>query len=361
MNRLLVPAMALSLLIPMTASAQSDQWRVFTRGAAFATFASTAGTRPANESSGGKIFSTNWFEAGAERAIGSNTSVLFRGRVSLEPLTIPREGYVQLLQYVSPSSGGTGNVDRMRAADLVGELAARASWRSLQLYIAPVGLPALGPGPFAQRSSSIDFAESPFSYDVSESFYHATRVVNLGLTAGGTLLEAGVFHNAVTGGRHTSTGDGSIDSRAARITFGIASPLSAQLSYGELGRNRKDKVSSASVSYNGSVTSTTASFVRRKSVESLDAGAIESTLHLGRNTLMGRLEAVDRPAGFLGRILKERTTHFTVGYLFDVINAPEWRTGIGVNVDYHTQSRELQQRYAHKPQTVYLFLRARKF
>ncbi|MEO8033660.1 MAG: hypothetical protein ABI837_04460, partial [Acidobacteriota bacterium] len=77
------------------------------------------------------------------------------------------------------------------------------------------------------------------------------------------------------------------------------------------------------------------------------------------STLLARLEAVDRPAGFLGRSDKKRTTHLTLGYIYDVLKQPSWRAGLGVNVDYHTQTGELQQYYAHKPQTVYAFARVR--
>src|SRR6202011_2481214 len=94
---------------------------------------------------------------------------------------VPRGGYPQLLQYVSPESGGP-LIDHMRAHDAVEELAVQLSWRSLRLYLAPVGDPPLGPTPFAQRASSIDFAEAPFAYDVQESFHVGTRVAAAGLT-----------------------------------------------------------------------------------------------------------------------------------------------------------------------------------
>jgi hypothetical protein len=348
----------LLFIVPALAHGQNDQWRVFARGAAFGTFASAAGISKEADT-GQKVFSTNWFEAGAERALSSDSSVLFRGRVSAEPLTIPREGYTQLLQYVSPPSGGTGVVDRMRAHDLIEELAVQATFRSLHLYLAPVGDAPIGPGPFAQRKSAVDFAEAPFAYDVSESIYKATKVVAAGFTSAGILVEAGVFHHAVTTGRHTTIDNGTIDSRSARITFGTASKLSAQVSYGELGPDHAEKVTTASASYNGTVASTTLSWVRRKNLTSLDAGGIETALHLGRSTLLARLEAVDRPAGFLGRLAKERTTHLTLGYIYDILNGPSWRAGLGANVDYHTQSGELQQYYEHKPQTVYAFARVR--
>jgi hypothetical protein len=35
------------------------------------------------------------------------------------------------------------------------------------------------------------------------------------------------------------------------------------------------------------------------------------------------------------------------------------RAGIGFNFDYHTQTRDLEDIYGHKPQTLYVFGRIR--
>ncbi|MCU1348542.1 MAG: hypothetical protein JWO56_1572, partial [Acidobacteria bacterium] len=294
-------------------------------------------------------------------------SMLVRGRVSLEPLTIPWEGYLQLLQYVPGEA-----MDRMRAHDLVGEAAVALAFRTsqssqLQLYLAPVGDPALGAVPFAQRMSSRDFAQAPFGYEVEESFLSATRVVTAGWTSNAVALEGSIFHLARSTGRHTTIDDGKIDSRSARITFAPGAPLTAQLSYGELGEGHATKISSASISYGGPIATTTALWTRRKGVdlltptgtESFDAAGIETAIRLGRSTLLGRLESVDRPRGFLGRPDKRRTAHFTVGYVYEFLARTSWRAGFGATVDYHTQTHELSATYGHKPQTVYTYFRIR--
>jgi hypothetical protein len=77
---------------------------------------------------------------------------------------------------------------------------------------------------------------------------------------------------------------------------------------------------------------------------------------------MGRAEWVDRPAGFpevlpTGTFGTEQTTHFAVGYIFDIIAGARFRAGAGVNIDYHTQSHELPAVYGHKPQSIYAFVR----
>ena len=74
---------------------------------------------------------------------------------------------------------------------------------------------------------------------------------------------------------------------------------------------------------------------------------------------MGRAEWVDRPEGFpeeLSPITIERTTHFAVGYIYDFYTPGRYRGGVGVNIDYHTQSHDLPERYGHKPQAIYTFV-----
>jgi hypothetical protein len=333
----------------VASSLRAQEWRSFFEGAAFATYVTETGPRkPQN-----RLFSTNWLIIGAEREIGRRGAILGRARLTLEPLTIPREGYPQLLQYVSTESGGP-LVDHQRGHDLVEEIAVGLEWRPLQLYVAPVGEPPLGPEPFAQRGSSADFAEAPFAYDVQESFHVATRVAALGLTSRAIDLEYGVFHDAHSSGRHTRIDDGDIDSWSARLTLAPQGRVSAQISTGRLG-DAKREVSSASITYSGAALATTAVWTRR---EELSVYGVEMTFRTGRSTLMARGEAVDRPAGIFS-VIQKRTTHATFGYVLDVLRRAGYRTGIGINIDYHTGVRGLQSTYGHKPQSLYTFVRVR--
>ncbi|MGZ5495088.1 MAG: hypothetical protein ACXWHG_15910, partial [Thermoanaerobaculia bacterium] len=223
-------------------------WTTFFSGAAFASFSSETG--PAEQRN--EIFSTNWLAAGAQRNFGSRGLVMFRGRVSLEPLTVPEEGYPQMLQWVTAEGGGP-LLDNMRAHDLIGEAAVDVAWRTtttsfVHLYAAPVGDPALGTVPYAQRASSEEFAEAPFNYDVQETFHDSTSVVTAGFGSRFVTVEASVFHDAVTTGRHTTLDNGAIDSRSARIVVTPMRNLSLQASLGELG-DEKREVTTASLAY----------------------------------------------------------------------------------------------------------------
>jgi hypothetical protein len=348
--------------------AGSGGWTFFHGLDAHVTYVSESGpTTQRNE-----VFSTNWLAVGLHREFGDRGFVLLRGRASLEPYTLPKDdGYPQMLQYVSPESGGP-LVDRMRAHDLIGEAAVQAGWRPtrstlLHVYAAVVGDPALGAAPYALRSSGVDFAEAPYAYDVQESFHDATSVITAGFATRWLTLEGSVFHDAVTFGKHTEIDTGDIDSKSVRATLTPTPNLAIQASRGELGEDAaKRTISSASLSYGTPAVALTALWTRRENVtrDTETAYGFEVALRHARSTLLGRAEWVDRPLGFpdLPPVLPlavEQTTHYALGYIFDFANGPHYRAGAGVNIDYHTQSHDLPDRYGHKPQAIYAFVRFR--
>jgi len=349
-RQLLVFITALSISVSASA-----QWTTSFRGAAFGIHNTEAGPEEPRTAN----FSTNWLELRGRYDTASGFFFGVRGRGSLEPYTIEEEGYPQLLQYISPYAGGPVE-DRMRARDLIEEAAVEVGWKSLRLYVAPIGEPALGPRPYGLRESSMDLAVSPFAYDIQESFHVKTKVVNAAVDTKYVRLEGGVFHDAVSHGKHTSLDNGDVDSWAGRITVMPAEHVSFQLSRGELGDDVVRKISSASIGYEGPVVAATALWTRREELAtgSLDAFGIEVAIRATRSTITGRFENVDRPA--FGTAPARRTGHGTFGYVFDVLARPQWRAGLGVNVDYHTNSRALTGGvYGHKPQTIYFFARIR--
>lgn len=343
---------------------EREGWTFFREGSIHLTYATETGPRrPENQ-----LFSTNWFAAGAQRTLGSRGLVLFRGRASLEPLTIPEGGYPQLLQWVSEESGGPLR-DFMRAQDLVQEASMHVAFRTstasfLHLYVAPVGNPALGTVPFAQRASSEEFAEAPFTYDVQESFQQATRVVTAGFAFPMLSVEGSIFHHGVSTGRHSAIEDGDIDSWSGRAIFSPLPYLSLQVSQGSLGEAEREVTS---VSASLGTRSIAASVIVTQQQDDLaidrDSLGVELTLRPNRNSFLARVEVVDRPIGLFGegtpREGYERTTHFTVGYMFDFLARSGYRGGAGVNFDYHTNTHAIEDIYGHKPQSIYLFVRLR--
>ena len=342
-------------------------WKFFHGLTAHITHVNETGPEEPNN----EVFSTNWFAAGLHRDFGDNGFALIRGRVSLEPFTIPdSDGYPQMLQYVSTEAGGP-LIDRMRPQDLIGELAVHAGWRPstttlVHLYAAAVGDPAFGPAPFALRSSGADLPEAPFAYELQETVHDSTSVITAGFNSSWFSIEGSVFHDAVTFGDHTEIDSGGIDSHSLRLTVTPVRNLSIQVSRADLGEDGNEReITNASVSYGNENVAVTALWTRRDA----QAGVVEQTgygfeiaLRSERNTLTGRAEWIDRPLGFPSSTTAtamEQTTHFAIGYIFDFLRSPRLRAGAGVAADYHTQSHELPHEYGHKPQAIFAFVRLR--
>lgn len=318
------------------------------------------------------IISTNWFAAGAQLNLSDRAFVLARGRVSLEPYTID-DSYLQFFQYLSDQQGNPVSVDRMVPHDLFQEAGVQLGFRTsattlLSIYGALVGQPALGAAPAHLRASGVDFAEAPFSYDIAETYADATSVVTAGFSTRTIALEVSAFHDAMTVGDHTELETGDIDSQSARLTIMPSENVSLQVSRGTLGEDLAERtVTSGSISYAAPLVAVTALWTRREYENGRvpeTAYGFELALRGSRNTFMVRAEHVDRPAGFpfittpLG-VATEEATHFTGGYLYDFISGGRYRLGVGVNIDYRTQTRHLEEVYGHKPQGIFTFVRFR--
>ena len=313
-------------------------------------------------------FSTNWFGAGAQLDLGERAFVLARGRVSLEPYTIDEEGYAQFFQFV-PEEGLIG---RMRGQDLIGEAGVQLGFRPtnaslLSLYGALVGQPAFGPAPAQLRASGIDFAEAPFGYEMQETVHDSTSVITAGFATRLFTIEGSVFHDTVEGFNETELETGGIDSRAARFTLTPTPNLAVQVSRAELmeGELAQRDMTSVSLTYGGPWASATAQWTSRDYPElggETETGyGIEVALRASRNIFLVRAEHIDRPAGFpfpSGEGLEE-ATHYTAGYIFELMPGRRYRLGVGVNIDYRTKTHHLEDVYGHKPQGIYTFVRLR--
>jgi hypothetical protein len=344
----------------------SGAWSFFHAFDAHVTYSSQTGP----EEQENEVFSTNWFAAGVRAPIGDRAFVLARGRVSLEPYTLPDDGYPQLLQYRSEQTGEVV-LDRMRPQDLFGEAAVQFGFRPsestlLSLYGGIVGQPALGPAPAQLRPSGVDFAEAPFAYDIQEASHTQTNVITAGFATRLISIEASTFHDSITTGDHTEIDSGGLDSQSMRLTLTPTPTLAIQVSRGELGEDdAKRTINSASLTWGRPSAAITALWTQRQyDADRVDEGAygIEVALRPGRNTFMVRVEHVDRPAGFpreLSTDAVEEATHYTAGYIFDFTPAARYRTGVGVNVDYRTKTHDLEDIYGHKPQSIYAFVRVR--
>ncbi len=92
-----------------------------------------------------------------------------RNMMSLDPATVGRKGYPDLLQTGETADGNTPLIDHQHPHDLFMELAGTYSHPTMEgqsafVYFGYPGEPALGPVTFMHRYSGIEFPEAPITH-----------------------------------------------------------------------------------------------------------------------------------------------------------------------------------------------------
>lgn len=187
------------------------------------------------------------------------SEILGRVALSLEPLTIGKRGYPQILQTGQTADGKLIH-DRMYALDFFRELAVTYTWKVTEkwaglIYAAAAGEPALGPVTFTQRVSASADPLAPLGFQVQENSHASFGVLTVGAFTRTFKLEASWFNGEVPGRRRYGIYVRKPDSYAVRLSYNPAPSWSMQVSYGFLERpvptepDRSDHRVSASVGY----------------------------------------------------------------------------------------------------------------
>ena len=188
-----------------------------------------------------------------------SSEILGRLAISLEPLTIGRRGYPQILQ-TGQESDGTLIRDRMYALDFFRELALTYNWKVTKnwaalVYAAAAGEPALGTVTFTQRVSASPDPLAPLGFQAQENSHASFGVLTVGAYTRSLKFEASWFNGEVPGRQRYGIYFRKPDSYAARISYNPSISWSMQLSYGFFERpvpsepDRSDHRLSASASY----------------------------------------------------------------------------------------------------------------
>jgi len=323
-----------------------------------------------------KLYSTNWFMAGAEHTIGSG-HFMFQLMLSLEPATITNRRYPELFQ-TGETAYGRPIVDAQHPHNFIMGLGFQyartiADQTILQFYVAPVGDPALGPVAFPHRASASELPQAPLSHHWQDSTHIADDVVTVGIKRDWLRLEASGFHGAEPGENRWTIQQGVIDSWSTRLSYTPTKEWLAQVSVGRIAHPEAlepgDVIrATASVQYsrplnNGGAWSSSLIWGRNHDTftrRNLNSYLAESVLPLrGGNFLTGRAELVDKdelfPAGAVYRI-----GAYTGGFTHDIahlLNAVE--TGVGANFTAYTFPSIIQHYYGAHPLAVNVYLRLR--
>ncbi len=182
--------------------------------------------------------SINWLMGMARHSVGSG-SLTFRGMLSAEPFTMPDNGYPLLLQ-TGESFQGEPLHDRQHPHDLFMELAMLyrqpiADTVGLELYIAPVGEPALGPPAFPHRFTAMGDPLAPLGHHWLDATHITFEVVTAGVFTRTFKLEGSYFNGREPDDDRTHFDDLRFpDSYSARLSVNPTRDISAQVSWAHL-------------------------------------------------------------------------------------------------------------------------------
>jgi hypothetical protein len=357
-------------------------WNAMFMGLAFLSDIQQSGPR-----GGDKLYSTNWFMASAGHDVGANGAFQAELMLSLEPATVTDRRYPLLFQ-TGETAYGAPLVDSQHPHNFIMSLGFHYAHRlaedtTLDLYVAPVGDPALGPTAFPHRASAMELPQAPIGHHWQDSTHIADEVVTAGIRRGKVKLEASGFHGAEPGENRWIVQTGRVDSWAARLWFFPAKNWAAQVSAGRIAHPEAlepgDQVRmTASVEYTrpmpaGSWSSSlvwgrnhsTATF------RNLNSYLAESVLPVTRrNIVTGRFELVDKDELFAGQPDVEerfdalygstfRIGAYTFGYTRDIDVFRHIETGIGANFTAYQLPVAIQPYYGAHPLGGNMFVRFR--
>jgi hypothetical protein len=201
-------------------------------GNLFLAYTDQGGPRGASEA-----FAASWYMAMARLPVGGGALAL-RAMASLDPFTMKREGYPELLQ-TGEAAGGAPLHDRQHPHDLWMELAAlgraplgRAA--AVELYAALVGEPALGPVAFPHRASALHDPVAPLAHHWLDSTHLSAGVLTAALALRDLKLEGSWFNGREPDERRKDLETPHLDSWALRATLAPVEELALQASYGRL-------------------------------------------------------------------------------------------------------------------------------
>ena len=343
----------------------TEKWNAMLMGTGFAV--------DTQQSRGGdKLYSSNWLMGSLQHKVGAKGSFQADLMLSLEPATVTNRSYPLLFQ-TGETAFGNPLSDAQHPHNFVmalgfhytRQLAARTF---LDLYVAPVGDPALGPVAFPHRASASEIPQAPISHHLQDSTHIANDVVTLGFSRKQFKLEASGFHGQEPGENRWVIQQGAIDSWSARLWYFPSSSWAAQVSAGHIAHpealEAADQVrvtSSVSYAKNGWASSViwgrTHNTITRRD---LNAYLFESVLNVHRNHFVtGRMEWADKDE--LGNVPSGtyRIGAYTIGYTRELHRFRYLTTALGANFSAYTVPDAIKPFYGAHPVGGNVFVRVR--
>jgi len=308
--------------------------------------------------------------------------VTLTGMFSLVPATVGKDGYREIFQ-AGEAFDGRPLIDRQHPHDFFMQLG--AIWRipitsstGLTFAGGPVGEPALGPVAFMHRASAADNPTAPLGHHTFDSTHVAFGVVTAAVDHGPFLFEGSVFNGREPDEDRWDFDFGPLDSFSGRFWYKPTERWEFQFSSGRLkdaeqlepGNIIRSTISGAWTKQQGkSMSAWTAAFGRNNTDHgSRNAGFIEASRRVARNTLYGRFEAVqvetsllqnEQTDGSPDAAGKDPVLAFTAGAVREVFVWRGFEGGVGGDVTFYGVPEALRPMYSDHPVSFHLFFRLR--
>jgi hypothetical protein len=316
-------------------------------------------------------------------------SLMLRGMLSLDPLTVTNRQYPLLFQ-TGESAYSRPIVDGQHPHEFLMELSAQYAHPlgekgMFNVYYAPVGDVALGPVAFPHRASAMELPQATLAHHWQDSTHIANNVLTTGFSWDWARIEASAFHGREPDERRWDVDFGPMDSWSTRLSVFPTKNWVAQVSGGRLKSPEQfhaDDVERITASLhhvvprsNGNYWATSLIWAQNhKTLQDTTTHAViaETVVPVGRkNFLTGRFEWSQRDELFeydhdLAHDIAERTgkdafnvAGYTFGYTRDVDLIRNVQTGVGANVTAYAIDSALRPFYGDQPWGLSVFIRFR--
>lgn len=357
------------------AHAMLGDWMAMAHG-----FATVAYGDPGSHRVEEDVFGESMLMLMAQRPLGPGTFGV-RNMLSLDPLTMGREGYPLLLQTGETPNGQDPLIDRQHPHDFFMELASSYSLpvgdeSAAFVYVGLPGEPALGPPTFMHRFSGMDNPEAPITHHWLDSTHITFGVATLGYMWRGYKVEGSIFTGREPDESRWDFDQPRFDSYATRLSYNPTKDWALQVSYGhldspeqlepEVDTHRFTTSATYHVPGEGYHWQTTAAlgYNINEPGRSLPGLLLESSVNIAQtHTIFGRAEAVRKDELFQeGKPLHgEAFTigRLSVGYIYDFPACRQVRWGLGTSGSMALIPDDLQETYGTLPLSWLVFARVK--
>lgn len=365
---------------------QAGGWSLMFHGGAFLRFTAQdmfeSGTR-----GGHKLDIPNWAMGMAQRPLSERGKLTLRSMISLDPITVGGNGYPLLFQ-TGETYEGEPLVDRQHPHDFFSELAALygqslGDRTGVFAYVGFPGDPALGPPSFMHRPSALHNPDSPLGHHWQDATHILFGVATLGFRYDAFKLDASVFNGKEPDEERFGFDRPRFDSYSARFSMNPNERWALQVSRGFLRRpevvhpDQDQWRTTASAMYSTPLPglgpwSTTLLWGLNETIDRsgddhnetsvYHSLLLESDLQLGKQTVHGRAEWVQKPGDELG--LHDELGHerqgigaLTLGTARELFKTNGLALEFGAQGTFYSVPEDIQSVYGQRPISAQVYLR----